>query len=768
MRIMSKIIQALNDDDEPEEMMGLIDVEDNEALEEQDLTSLQEEAKRLQEERLAKLMALGSTIAKKRDEAVQARAQSGIEEDWIEDEEFYEGIDDANRDLYRSRGNLSPETQEQTKPKSTRSKVFLNITRPYVDAAAAKVADMLLPTDDQNWGIEPTPIPTLTKNKNDTSPLNTPDGQPVMTTDNNGQPVQATVADHVKMIEGKAKDASKLAEKRIDDWLTEANYNHETRKVIEQCSRLGTGVIKGPYPALKKSSALSKEGGLTSIQRILKISPESRAISPWDLYPDPACGNDIHSGSYIFEKDRLTKRKVEELLDDNSYITEMLEKCLLEGPQKKYMDDNRERDLADEGKDQFDIWYYTGYITKEDLEAAGCPCHEDARSISAIVVMINDHVVKAAINPIESGDFFYDVMPWQERDNHWAGIGVARQIRTPQRILNSAVRNLMDNAGLMSGPQIVMRRNVVTPADGVWELSPRKFWWINEDAVGTVNEAFSAVNIPAMQQELFSITQFAIKMAEDVTGLPMLLQGQQGKAPETVGGMQMLNNNASTVMRRIARTYDDKVTEPHIRRYYEWLLLDQDVPDEEKGDYQIVARGSSALVERDIQNQSIAAMGAMVANPAFGIDPKKWFAEYSKSQRLDPRTFQYTEDELKAMQEQMASQPQPQDPNQIRAEASMQVAQIRSSADLQKAQLNQQSDMSELQFKAQEAERERQHDREMKQLDYQMKMMEFAEKRNISLEQLKGDLAKTAMTEKNKRELQGAEIAVKQNMGTGL
>ncbi len=160
MRIMSKIIQAFNDDDDPEEMMGLIVVEDNEELEEQDLTSLQEEAKRLQEERLAKLMALGSTIAKKRDEAVQARAQSGIEEDWIEDEEFYEGIDDANRDLYRSRGNLSPETQEQTKPKSTRSKVFLNITRPYVDAAAAKVADMLLPTDDQNWGIEPTPIPT--------------------------------------------------------------------------------------------------------------------------------------------------------------------------------------------------------------------------------------------------------------------------------------------------------------------------------------------------------------------------------------------------------------------------------------------------------------------------------------------------------------------------------------------------------------------------------------------------------------------------------
>lgn len=754
---MNESILAVDDDALDVELIPLSDEQ------------LEAEARKQEDLRLGKLMALGSTLAKKREEAVSHRAQSGIEDDWLEDEEFYEGIDDANRDLYRTGKGLTEDGQNQLadKKKTVRSKVFLNITRPYVDAAAAKVADMLLPTDDQNWGVEPTPIPSLDKSKQDNSPLASPDGKPMMQAGPDGQQVQMTVADHAKQIQELAKDACKLAETRIDDWLTESNYNHETRKVIENCARLGTGVIKGPFPAMIKSTSLSKEGGLTAIQTVLNMAPASRSISAWDLYPDPACGNNIHDGSYIFERDRLTKRKLEELLDDDTYIPEMLELCMTEGPQKKYLDNSRDRAI-DDGKDQFDVWYYTGFISKEDLEASGCACDDKMSSIAAIVVMINDHVVKAALNPIESGEFAYDVMPWQERDNHWAGIGVARQIRTPQRILNSSVRKLMDNSGLASGPQIVMRRGVVEPADGQWNLYGGKYWWMNEDATGTVQEAFAAINIPVMQQELFSIAQFAIKMAEDVTGLPMLLQGQQGKAPETVGGMQMLNNNASTVMRRIARTYDDKVTEPHIRRYYEWLLLDPDVPEEEKGDYKIVARGSSALVERDIMNQSIAQMGAMVVNPAFGIDPKKWFSEYSKSQRLDPRSFQYTEDELAALAQQQAQQPQAQDPNQIRAEAAMQVATIRTQADMQKAQLNQQSDMSELQFKSQEAERERQHDMQMKQFDYQMKMMEFAEKRNISLEQLKGDLAKTAMTEKNKRELQGAEIQVKQNMGSGL
>ena len=107
------------------------------------------------------------TLLAKRKEAIKGRATSGIEEEWTEDEEHYQGIDDANRAyqnanmLYRSRksallGNGNP---RQNQP--TRSIVFLNITRPYVDAASARVADMLLPTDDRSWEIKPTPIPKL-------------------------------------------------------------------------------------------------------------------------------------------------------------------------------------------------------------------------------------------------------------------------------------------------------------------------------------------------------------------------------------------------------------------------------------------------------------------------------------------------------------------------------------------------------------------------------------------------------------------------------
>lgn len=735
-----------------------------------ELTTQVEDQKKAYEERINRLQSLSTVLVGKREEAVQARQLSGVEDDWREDEDHYEGIDDANRDLYRNRGKpLSPEGgTDKEKEQVVRSRIFLNITRSYVDAAAAKVADMLLPTDDQNWGIEPTPIPSLVKNNKNQEPLLAPNGQPVMTSDDAGNPKQMTVGEHAEQILQVAKSAAKDAETRIDDWLRESRFNHETRKVIESCARLGTGVIKGPYPVARQHSSINKEGGLTSIVRKMSIYPESRNIDVWDLYPDPSCGNDIHTGSFIFEKGRLTKRGLEDLKLDPSYITEMIELCLVEGPQKKNLEEREaERQTLNlDNKDQYDIWYYTGFISPEDMEAAGCPCASQ-ESVPAIVVMINDRVVKAAVNPLDSGAFPYDVMNWQERDGYWAGIGISRQIRTPQRMLNAAVRNVMDNAGLMSGPQIVMRRSVIEPADGVWQITPRKLWYMVEDAVGPVNEAFAAINIPAMQDQLFNIVQFAIKMAEDVTGLPMLLQGQQGKAPETVGGMQMLNNNASTVMRRIARTYDDKVTEPHISRYYEWLLLDPEVPENEKGDYKIVAKGSSALVERDIQNQTIAQMGAMVVNPAFGINPQKWITEYFKSQRLNPTLFMYSEDELKAMQEQAAANP-PQDPRQITAQAQIQAAQIRTDAMVQVAQANTQEKMTQREIDLQDAREDREYRLQMAQLARDTKLIELAQKSEMSVQQIKAQLADTAMKERTKKELQSQEIAVKQQFGAGL
>ena len=113
--------------------------------------------------RVAILDALGLSLASKRQAAMAARAASGIEDEWIGDEEFYQGYDDANRGEFVRTANKPLTGGGSGNPvvEIKGSTVFPNITAPFCDAAAARVGDMLLPTDDRNFALEPTPIPDI-------------------------------------------------------------------------------------------------------------------------------------------------------------------------------------------------------------------------------------------------------------------------------------------------------------------------------------------------------------------------------------------------------------------------------------------------------------------------------------------------------------------------------------------------------------------------------------------------------------------------------
>ena len=132
-------------------------------MSEEDMAVMEERSRHEHELRMAKLDALGQSLAKTRAEAISARQASGIEEEWFEDEEFYQGIDDANRGEFHTWRNKPPGQAARSVEAvgTTRSTVVPNITGPYVDAAAARIADMLLPTDDRSWALKPTPIPDL-------------------------------------------------------------------------------------------------------------------------------------------------------------------------------------------------------------------------------------------------------------------------------------------------------------------------------------------------------------------------------------------------------------------------------------------------------------------------------------------------------------------------------------------------------------------------------------------------------------------------------
>ena len=119
------------------------------------------------EQKAEKLAEIGEEFAKKRDEFVAARKESGIEEVWMDCEEAYLGIDNTNRSEFggarwaKPTAMQGPLTSQPPARDEIRSNAYVRLTSRYVDVAAAKLAEILLPIDDKAFKFGPTPIPDM-------------------------------------------------------------------------------------------------------------------------------------------------------------------------------------------------------------------------------------------------------------------------------------------------------------------------------------------------------------------------------------------------------------------------------------------------------------------------------------------------------------------------------------------------------------------------------------------------------------------------------
>lgn len=721
----------------------------------------------------ARLAGISAAIVKMRQDAVTYRENSGVESVWLEAEDAYIGIDDANRSEFskakwaKPMAINGPLQRESSGNDGTRSTVYVRLTSRYVDAGAAKLSEILIPVDDKSFSISPTPIPEVTSNIENDSPAVDLSMNPIM--GENGQ--QAKMSDIAASIQKKAEESAKLAEKRIYDWMVESGYQGECRKVIFDAARIGVGILKGPVPTQSKSTSVKEKNGAVAMEFVSEIKPGYKWVDPWNFYPMQDCGERVQD-SGCFERDYISEEELKELKAIPGYIVSSIDAVILEGPGKINDDSKNPNNKSRDKSGLYEIWYYYGKLNKDDLLCANPAIDNlDDEEHSAQITMVNDTVIKAVLNPMESGKHPYHNMPWQRRPGNWAGVGICEQVRAPQRMCNAATRAMLNNAGVSSGVQLVVDRGSITPADGTWSIYSNKIWYKSADTViDDVRKAFVAVEFPNQQGSLMNIIEYAFRLAEESTNIPLISQGQSGKTtPDTFGAAQLQNNNANQLLRSIGYQFDDFITAPVVNQSYEWLLNDASVPSEEKGDFKINAHGSSSLVERAIQDQFLMQMGAMVVNPAFEISPARWFAMLLKSKRLDPRDIQLTDAEKKQMsQAQAPAAPQVQ-AAQIRAATEEKIA--ASELELEKYLGELDAETSRMRIKSEmdrdtvfvqsQANRDaatfEQRIREL-EVRRELAIMNYANQHNINVENVKAKLADSAMRLRTQREL-SAQVA---------
>lgn len=729
----------------------------------------EQDLEQLRDDETDRLQAMGQSLGELRDDWIKARTNTGWDRRVRDDIDQYNSVDAANK--YTESMMQTVERGYPTTPgdgtKPTRSTVFIGMTRQKTNGAEARLADILFPTDEKNWGIKPTPNPELARALNNEQPVVDPaTGQPVIDPAT-GQPV--TMSQVASKKQQQAEDAAEGMSREIDDQLNEADYNGEARKVLHNAAVMGTGVIKGPVVYSRQRKSWQRVVDPTSQSSVYVLrreqinKPGSESVDPRNVWEDPACGDDIQAGRGIFERKLMTAKQLRALAKQTGYMPDQIRKVLKEGPKPSAaMQEVVDQRYADALKACYEVWEYWGELEPADAEAAGLQvdAEDHLQSIDACVIMVNDTVIKAFVSPLETGELPYDYFPWEKTPDSPRGIGVPGLMRSQQKILNAAWRTMMDNAGASSGPQIIVQQQGVKPADGKWEITGRKIWWATDKTVD-VRTVFNTFQVDSRQAELAGIIQLATQMADEETAVPMIMQGNERAAPETVGAMQMLMNASNVVLRRLVKQFDDLITKPHLSRYYDFNMLYSD-KDDIKGDFDVDARGSSALLVRDIQNQAFMNLLAAAANPVFEplIDPKKLFEKALQAQHVDPVDILRSDEEIKANAELKAQSGQ-QDPR-------VAVAQLRAETDKELATYTQERDFAELELKREMAQEEREFRREELLLTLETEMVKLAQTRELTLDQIKSRMTETAINNRTKKELFNAETNLKLATGQGI
>ncbi|WNO60438.1 hypothetical protein [Rheinheimera sp. MMS21-TC3] len=626
-----------------------------------------------------------------------------------------------------------------------RANPFIKMTRAKTNAAESQIVDLLFPNDDKNWGIAPTPVPELADQASNEQEVLDDNGEPYTTTDGEQVTEGMLAARELEQI----KERCDKMELLIEDQLVESRFNAVARLAIHDGCVVGTGILKGPVVVNKMDKSFTKQGDAWVVEMRQSITPAVEVVRPWDFFPDLSASR-IEEAEFIFERRYMSKQQIKGLIDKRGFPKAQIKKIMQMSPQSTqhsstYMDDVRTlAGLSDNLNDtRYETWEYHGpipYSVLFDLGVIDLPSDEKEaqlfiqdmmhEEVMATVFYCGGIVLGAKLHMMHYENYMpYRVWNWEQDDSCIFGYGLPRIVRDEQRIINSTWRMILDNGSITAGPQVIFDNKYIRPANGDATIEPFKQWHLLKP-VDDVRKVFSTIEFNSHLPELQGIYSMARQMMDEVSGVPMLNQGEQGQSTQTLGGMSMLMNAANAVRRRQIKQWDDNITAPLITDFYAWNM-EYEEDNDVKGDYQVDARGTSALLVRETQAVALTNYLSMAgSNPVFApviqLKAIENLRQWVKLQGL-PADLVPTNEELEAYQQQQAEQQgeQPQD-------TAIAVEQLR----IQQMQAKQEFEMQMFQRKAELDMQENEASRNLKAQQMQADLMANASKERIEIMKL--------------------------------
>ena len=611
------------------------------------------------------IQSLGARLAARFQEFKDARKET--ENEWL-------------KDLRQYNGQYEPEVLARLEESGARSKVFVGLTRTKVMAAYSRIIDLLFQHGDPAFACEPTPVADLSPIQvvklREQATQEIMMASQMMDPNMNQDLVMARLGEleqEFKEIEQKAaQEAAENMTTEIMDQLIESNAEMKLKESMLEACIFGSGAVKAGTVKIDTTQSYEKledpQTGETgyALSVIEKATPEVESVSIFDLYPDPYCTS-LEDCDGLFRRHVLTRRQFRELADLPQFDGEMVKYLLKTNRTGNHVEEDHERTrrriagINDHSEsNRFEVLEFWGTVDGYELQEHDIEMPEDADlsdDYNACVWMCSGKVIKVMLNPISGYKMPYFVFPYERTPHQFWGTGVPRMMRDSQGTMNAATRIWLDNLALSSGPMVEVNTDLLAAGEDPTDIHPWRVF-LREGGDGSM-PAVRWYQPVANANGLNQIVEIFRRFADETTSLPSYTHGETGKSlNKTATGMSMLMGAANVALKSTIKNIDDFLMEPMIKALYHWNM-EFNSKDYIKGDLKIVARGSTALVQKEVQSQRLLQFLSLVSNPMDSglVDRNQLIRDIAKSMDIDPDEIVKSEEQI-ALEQQQAIQAQ--------------------------------------------------------------------------------------------------------------
>lgn len=515
------------------------------------------------------------------------------------------------------------------------SEVYMMLTEVKCRAAESWLRDILMDDGTPPWDLLATPIPDLSPEH--AGELEEAFAERVV------ESIQSTGmapsrADLVELRELTTQEyrfkVIQAAQARVDrmktkieDQFAQGGWPDAFNEFITDLVTFPAAFLKGPIVRRQKHLGWAKgEDGRTRVEASERIAPEFERVSPFDIYIEPGLTH-INDG-YLFERHRLSRTQLAELIGLPAYDDEAIRMALEEGPSQSWIVDTHQPSRETEERkfhtemrptDMYDALEFWGKVSGRMLQEWGMSEEEvpdPDREYDANVWLVGPHVIKAILNYDPLGEKPYVKTSFIKTPGSFWGRGIPEIISDLQDICNASARALMNNMAIASGPQVEINLDRIPPNEDITQVYPWKIWQVVNDPLGSGQAAVRFNQPDDNSQTLMGVYERFSRLADDHSGIPAYIYGDTDVkgAGRTASGLSMLMGSAGKGIRQVVMHIDHDVIYKIVQRQFVYNMRYD--PDEEiKGDAEVVARGAVNLAVKETVNVRRVEFLTATANP---------------------------------------------------------------------------------------------------------------------------------------------------------